>query len=221
MAASRSFIAGTNITTGANPFSFTSQSLGAAAAGRYIVVCIEARIGGGTPTLTDVTIAGITATIVKQQASGAGPRDITAIAIAAVPTGTSGTIDVTFSATMLRCSISVYRVLGIDGLAAFDTDGSTATNPTCNLDIPAGGVAFGSVIAAVNSAVSWTGLTEDYDTVMASNTTASTASDEFASTQTGLLLVGTFASGGTDPCGAFASWSPEIAADGLMPQICM
>lgn len=210
MAAAATFLQAATSASDLTTYTFSGQNLGAADAGRYIVVGVQAR-GTATPlALSSVTVGGVSATIVAQQANSA---NIAALVIAAVPTGTTGDIVVTFSVVVLRCAIQAYRVLGIDSATASDTGASTAADPTTSLDIPAEGVAIGACMSGgVDMRVTWTGLTEDYDATTESFLSATSAHDEFVTAQTGLTITADFATSGQS-CGVFASWAPADSGE--------
>lgn len=215
MAATRTFLQGTADTANASTYTFAGQNLGTADAGRYIVCALHARGNVGDITITSITIAGVTATNAVTQANNTAGNSIVALFIAAVPTGTSGSVVVTLGTACLRASIQLYRVLGIDGVTPFDSGGSTANDPTFNLDIPASGLAIGAGNDASGGAgtCTWTGLTEDYDAIAEAQLINSSASDEFASTQTNLAITANFTAT-NNPCGVFASWSPSGGGGG-------
>jgi len=188
-------------------YTFHDQNLGVADVGRYIIVAAMARKAGAATTITSITVGGESATIVKQVTNNITNTDIAGIAIAAVPTGTSGDIVVTFGAGMVRCAIGVYRVVGIDSATPADSGSSIADDPTCSLDVPAGGFAIGTGLTAKAASASWTGLTEDYDGTLETYVTYTGASDEFVAEQAGLTIVIDFALS-AESVGVFASWAP-------------
>src|SRR3990167_11105596 len=84
----------TDLTT----YTFSAENLGVAASDRFIVVTITGRSSdGGARTIDTVTIGGVTATINIQIANSGS---FNGIATAAVPTGTTGDIVITWSGTM-------------------------------------------------------------------------------------------------------------------------
>jgi hypothetical protein len=196
----------------ASTYTYTSQSLGAAAADRYIVVGVASRIGAASLTLSSLTVGGVTATIVDQRsatgvASGGTATTLGALAIAAVPTGTTGNVVVNLSATALRCVVSMWRFDGLASATAFAAGDSAATAPTINLDIPANGAAVGIITAGYSGSLtaSWTGLTEQYDATTEA-LAVSSASDAIISAETGRTVTGTFTGTPFEPVGVFASW---------------
>ena len=163
-----SFVTSADDTTTINTNkTFSSVSLGAAAADREIVVAISLS-GVNTNFIGSVTIGGVSAT--RDVGYTTNQAAVADIGRAAVPTGTTGNIVITLNThngvqTFNRWSIGVYRLTGraVANAAPFDTAGPSAGNGgiTVNLDVEAGGV----IIAAGRNAgtATWSGLTEDYN----------------------------------------------------------
>lgn len=148
----------TDLTT----YTFSSQSLGAAASDRYIICAICGRSNDGSArTISSVTIGGVTATI-NAQVENTGT--MCGIATALVPTGTTGDVVVVWSGTMGDANIALYRTTNLTSATALDTGTSTANPGTTNLDTKTG-----SVIVAISEndngalTATWTNLTENYD----------------------------------------------------------
>jgi hypothetical protein len=101
--------------TSASSYSFASQNIGAAASDRYVFLNIQWFSTSGAPVLNSCSVAGIACTIVLQSNS-VNNRPNNAIAYALVPSGTTGTIAFTFSATLSGTGhgmgFGVYRVQG-------------------------------------------------------------------------------------------------------------
>jgi hypothetical protein len=202
---SRSFLQATTDTGNLSTYTFTAQNLGTAAAGRYIVVAISSRKAGAATTITGVTIGGVTATIVTQVANTVTNTNVAGIAIAAVPTGATGDIVVTFGASMARCNIGVYRVDNLLSATPYDTDTSIANNPSVGLDVPYG-FAIGVGTTAVNGAsTTWAGLTEDYDAVSEVAQVYTGASVDLLTAEAGRTMTATFTTA-SESAGVFASW---------------
>lgn len=206
-----SFLQATNDTSDLTTYTFSSQNLGTASSDRHIIVVVESRKAGAATTISSITIGGITADIVLQQSNSDSNSNIAGIAIANVPTGTTGDIVITFGAGMVRCAIQVYSATGLASSTAYDTDFSTASDPVGSLDIPAGGFAIAGGVSNSASSATWTNLTEDHDNTLESFVTVTSASDSFVSAQTALSITCDFASSGSTPIGVFASW--EIGSD--------
>jgi hypothetical protein len=205
--------AATPNTTTQTTYTFASQNLGTADADRYIVVGIEARGTNSGLVVSSATIGGQSATITRQVTNATSNFNIAALIIAAVPSGTTGDIVINFNVAALRCNVKAWRLTGISGVTAADSDSSTASPPSVALDVPAGGWAVGSAVSAIATSTTWTGLTENHDTQIAGSITGTAASDDFASAQTGLTITATFNTN-TNPAGVFASWAEDSGGGG-------
>lgn len=153
-----------HVTSGTNTgtYTFTAASLGTAANNRYIVIVAYGDVPSGT-SFTSITVQGITATISVQANGTLQPN---AIAIALVPTGTTGDVVVTFSTTQNRAGIDIYRLVDLASGTAFNTASAVnaaGSNPTVSLNIPYAGIAIGGAGTADGASWSWSGLTEDSD----------------------------------------------------------
>jgi hypothetical protein len=205
-----SFLQAASSTTDTNAYTFAAQNLGAADPNRYIIVAAMARRAGVTAmTISSITVGGVAATIVVQLQANPTNTNIAGLAIAAVPDGTTGDVVVTFSQTMVRCGIALYRAVGISSATPTDT-GSNAVDPISDtLNVLAGGFAIGCVIGGSGTTtVAWTNLTENYDANIESAITYSGASAVFPTEQTALAMTGDFSTSGGDDVGVFAAWGP-------------
>lgn len=216
------FLQGTPDTANATTYTFSAQNLGTADADRYIIVCASGRSNATGRTISTITIGGVSATIVcSATRDDGGINSIAiAIAIAAVPTGTTGDIVVTYSGSMLRSAIQAYRAVDINSATPTDTvtsnTGTTATSAGA-LDVAAGGFAIGCcTFAYATSATSssWSELTEDHDVVVETFFGAGSSSKTYVGAQTGLTVVGTPSGSGAlqTIVGAFAAWEPAPAS---------
>ena len=141
----------------------TSRSFGTAASDRHIIVTVAT-----SQPITGCTIGGVTATqIVK--AEGGDDQD-SAIYIASVTSGTSGSVVITMSGSAgelhARGGLGVYAMYG-GSVTASDTFTTTATDDPASedIDIPAGGVAVATIHCNKSGtpALTWSGFTEDYE----------------------------------------------------------
>lgn len=211
-----SYLQSATSTADTNAYTFSSQSLGDAASDRYIIVTAIARKAGAAFTLSSITIGGVSATIVRQVTNTVTNSDTAAIVIANVPTGTTGDVVVTWSTTVLRCAIGMWRATSLSSATEHDASTSTAADPTYAIDVPAGGFAIAAGLTAAATTVTWTGLTEKFDSTLESFVTYTGASDEFATTQTNLTVTMDFGSS-TESAGVFASWG--VAASSLSASV--
>ena len=203
------FLQNTGDTADNSTYTFASQNLGTANDERYIVVAAMARKSGAGLNLSSVTIGGVSATIVKQQTNSTTNSNCVGIAMAKVPTGTSGNIVVTWDNSVNRCAIGVWRVLGVSGVTAYDTDGSTADDPSVNIDCEARGVIFGASITATTGTTTWTGIDENFDATLEGFIAYSGGYKTFGSAQSGLLVKSDFSSS-AQSAGAFIALSANF-----------
>lgn len=155
-----------NDVTSDTTHTFAGQSIGVAAASRRIIVTIHAEetgAGASTP-ITSVTIAGVTATIhITERDAGNG--DICAIASAAVPTGTTGSIVIVFPNTV-RCYIAVYRALFVSNSTPYATANNQDDVVSMSINIPSRGILVAGTSHAITGSITTVGVTEKYDTTI-------------------------------------------------------
>ena len=93
----------------ATVYTFSTQDIGTAGANRHVIVLIHAGDLSGSTGISSVTVGGIAASsAVTHGDTIAGTSFTTAIFIAAVPTGTTADVVVTFAAGRSRAGIGVY-----------------------------------------------------------------------------------------------------------------
>lgn len=185
---------------------FTSVPFDAPADNRSLGICVAARPDNASISISGVTVDGNAAT--ERAAAQASDFYKVKIFQIAYPGGSSGTVTVNGSGTLLLVGVSVYALYG----ATFShsaTSGS-ATNPqSVSLNVPANGcgIAVGANSSITNT---WSGLSEDIDTnIIGSLTTLNltSASADFTTQQTG-LTVSRSMSVTSFPCMAAVSFAP-------------
>lgn len=200
-------------TTDQTTYTFSSAAIGTASADRIVIVVIGSRANSAR-SISSVTIAGIAATVIATANNTGGGADIVAIYAAAVPSGTTGNVVITFSGTMLRCGIGTYAMTGASSVTPYDTatavpSGSSASINT--IDSPANGAILGASLAGSSgtASVTWTGLTENFDIQPeTSSSGVSGACGDFASSQTNRTVGVTVGSVLGPQALAVASWGP-------------
>ena len=210
MTGSIAFLQTAEDTTDASPYTFAAQNLGTAAGDRYIIVAVFARDTSSGQTLTGVTVGGVAATLIANNAvtDAASRTEITALAIAAVPTGTTGDIVCTFSAAMVRCCIAAYRATGLASATPSDTDMDTSIGEdvALTIDVPVNGFVLAVATSQHNSLTeTWSGVTEDYALTSEASSRFTGGSLEYSSGSTGQAIACNFSSG-TTAIGSAASW---------------
>ena len=138
-----------------SPHTFSSQSIGAAHSTRQVFVATY--IGNASA----VTIGGISATQVASAASG-----LLKLWRAAVPTGTTASVVVTYSGGGGRLMITVWSAYNLRSTAAHDTasydSSGSATSHTTTINTANKGIVIAAAASSVADGVrvsSWTGAT--------------------------------------------------------------
>lgn len=140
-----------------------SCAFGAEAADRYIVAHLVLHNGESTNIGATITIGGVTATIVALREDIFIPC---AIAIAAVPAGTSGTVAWSATGGPDNWSLAVYRLTGAESPVPVFADSGSASNPISinTTALPAGAAVIAAASCAGNpDDISFSSpLVEDY-----------------------------------------------------------
>lgn len=194
-------------TAGQTEYTFSNVAIGTAAANRKIILCVETRkTGTGLCEIESASVDGVHAEVVFQLASApSGTVNYAGIITANVPTGTTATVVVKFSVSVLRVGIQVYTVTG----ELHDADGSLDEHPSKVFDIPEGSVALGCLAVASNQTFDWGGLDQDHIDLIGGSLRVASATRAYSSTSLGQSLSITRTSGTwSSPVGVFAVWGP-------------
>lgn len=201
-----SFVTSAQSTSDATTYTFSSQSFGAEAADRHILNTIAAGAASAR-TVSSSTIGGVAASELVDFEAHSGSN--AAMIIAAVPTGATGDVVVTFTGGMVRCAVGTYRVTGLNSTTPTGSGTDSTDALSASLNISAGGFAVGVVFSKSSpTGVTWTNLAEDVETLAASwetNGNWSSAHENFAAAQTGLALTGDWTGTPNNEVGAFVS----------------
>lgn len=112
-------------------FTFTGQRIGPARSGRRVIVgTVQAR--STNTTGVSMTIGGVSATLLKRQATNNGTAEIW---MATVPTGTTASVVMTWSDAIGRCGITVWQVPSLNSDTPLDTDGGDTGNAANSADV--------------------------------------------------------------------------------------
>lgn len=151
-------------------FSFTSVSFGDEHTNRLVVVNVHWIFAETNRTLSSATIGGVSATINAQDSHTGGSTGLgAAIISAAVPTGTTGTIALTFSGIVIDLDISVFRAKNLASNTPYDTmivQGFNDTDISGTINVPASGAVLIAGTGSTNTngnGVAITGAAEVYD----------------------------------------------------------
>lgn len=152
----KTYVISTHDLNDADSYNFAGVSLGTPSAYRYILVGISSRSASTSAAFTSVTVAGVTATILGQYNTGG---TVVGFALLPLPTGATGTIAVTASATMVYMGVSVWSLGNLQSMKERSSASFTASS---SVTIPAGGGAF-CMTSNNNNARAFTGITTDYN----------------------------------------------------------
>lgn len=161
-AKTKTFISTLTISGSVNPATYSSYNFGSAAAGTLIIVAAEASGASGV-TLTGITIGGNAMTLIVGAAVSQHRSAIYAYRVPAGATLTTANIVVTYSGSVPRNSIAVWKVTNVDDITPTATATSTADPATATLPVADKGVAFGFAGVSDTGSATWSGLTEDSD----------------------------------------------------------
>ncbi len=132
---------------GGTPITYSSLSFGAADPNRIVAVAVVNR-STGAPTIAAMTIGGISATQVASAAAvDSGSMFLADVWQAAVPTGTSGNVAITYGVSSTRSGIDLYRIVTTSPTAAsangaFSSSSATDAPISTTVTIPSGGAAL-------------------------------------------------------------------------------
>jgi len=159
------YLQNSNDTVNRTTYTFSSVNLGDAATDRVIIVGIGGT-SGSSRSISSVTIGGVSATAAAT--ANISWAIVNSIWYAAVPSGTTGDIVITFSAVMVQCVVNAFRMTGqtsnTPANTGTDTTGSTTSDP--NINVTAGDVIVSNVVGGDGTAMAWTGTTEADDRVV-------------------------------------------------------
>lgn len=183
-------------------YTFSAQAIpDAPSADRRVYVGIMGVSTAAARTISSVSIGGVTADVSTQYSAS----EALCIASAAVPTGTTADVVVTFSGACSRASIGLWSSIGLTTGTPVDSGTSLSANPTTDtLGTELNGFCIAIALSTIATTVSWSAVTEKYDAQIESITTFSGASS--ATTGANITPAATFASGAGTEQGLFATW---------------
>lgn len=181
-----SYITRAESTSNLTTYSFTSQSFGDEASDRQIIIAVNGYRSTAQADLSSATIGGVSATL---SASRVSANDVSAIFIANVPTGTTGTVSVTFGTDQTEAAIAIYRATATS---------TTATNAGSEVNedpisatiasIPKYHYLIASAMVNASATATWTGATEAYDDTLTEAGSVFGAYTDITTDQTNYVL---------------------------------
>jgi hypothetical protein len=201
-------------------YNLASVPFGQPAQERYIVCGVTAeRAAPTTYGIASATIGDVAADVIAAVEETTGGIDSYMI-IAKTPSGSSGTVSITFNSGQVFCHVGLWRVTGIASATPFDTALAVGDPTTLSIDVPNNGIVIGVAQNATSGTVfATTGVTENYD-VSFDGSRHVGGSVAGLSSQTGRVV--TFNGASADCSGCCASWemAPEslvVAASPMQP----
>lgn len=194
------FVSQGEVTNTGSPSSHTGKSFGAAAADRIMLAFSTYKDGAGGSDYTGATIGGVSATEVTE-AAASGALNV-GLHAAAVPSGTSGDVDISVSSATgtLDSALMLMRMKGFSATPHAVNQGLTGgTSFSRTINCPAGGVIVaGCYRDSGSSGIDWTNVDELAPDFLwdSNNRSLSIAARVYATTQTGLSITATKTGGG-------------------------
>lgn len=143
-------------------YTFSSVALGRPHATRRIIVDISSRKTSTTINVSSVSVAGISATEILDNSWGSDNNEI-GFWIATVPAGATGSVVVTFSGSVDRCLIDVFRGINLKSGTPTDTginSSTSASSLSASIDVLPGGYILALASYSGVGTTVWTNITE-------------------------------------------------------------
>lgn len=178
-------------TGGATTYTWTGLALGAEAPDRTIIVVVTAQTNGGGEALSALTVGGVSATL-DVTASGVYSDIRTYFCHVALPSGVTGDVTLTLSASWKNAAVHLYRVTG-PAVAYHSHQRTTTSGASLTCSTVAGGLIIGAAVGMDDPSYTWTGLTEDHEVLAGFRRSVAHAETPNAGTLAVSATFGTFA----------------------------
>ena len=159
-----SFIESKMSTADATTYTITGVDFGAADSNRRIVIAFGSRSGNSGHSVSSATIGGVSATIAAQHTVNVGGGfSLTAVMVADVPTGATGTVAVTLSNGAVRAVFGVYRIISNSALVVADSTSASATASSVSavVDVEKGALIAVAITFTTGATLSFSGIAND------------------------------------------------------------
>jgi hypothetical protein len=185
-------------------YNLSNAPFGQPAQERYVVCGVTAeRAAPTTFGIASATIGGVSASVIVAVEEATGGLDSYMI-IAKTPSGSSGTVSITFNSGQVFCHVGIWRVTGIASATPFDTALAVGDPTTLSIDVPSNGIVIGTAQNATSgTAFATSGVSENYD--VSFDSSRHVGGSAFGlSPETGRTV--TFNGASADCSGCCASW---------------
>lgn len=159
------------------------------------VLTIHSERTGVLPSISSVTIGGVTATLVGQVGQGPSASFTNVGIVSLSQTATTANIVITFTTNPLRCGFGVWRIQNNSSNTVFQVQSNSALTGTgLSINFTSLNSNALGICAQTNgidgTVMTWTNATEDYDTNLGAGTTQMSGAD-FTTTSSGNRTVST------------------------------
>lgn len=175
--------------SGLSTASATGVPVGAAAANRTIILVLSGI--ASTNVANSVNSASLSNAFMAKQYELAVSNFVCAVFTLNNSSGTTKTVNVSFSTAQAGLTWSIYAAYGLQSIIPTDTSAAWGANalPASGLNVQRGGIVIGEVMTnRIDGAFAWTGLTANHLLSASSTLRAGTASQTFAEAQVNLPL---------------------------------
>jgi hypothetical protein len=183
-------------TDNTSSYSWTSVNFGAAASDRFLVVAVYGDAGSTNANVNSVTIGGVSASLLGT-AVGNGTTAQCQFWGAIVPTGTSGTIAISFSATRASAAYGLWSISKLLSTTPVDSYSDTDSTLSGSVSVVNSGVLLAAASVRDVTSFSWTGVSENFDSQVESVSTVTGGSLALAGTASGSVTVTAAQAAGT------------------------
>lgn len=194
----RTYVTQATAAGGTSTATFSGISIGAEDPSRLVVVCLMVT-SGGLRTVSSLTIAGGSAVGVRNDAS----TEHVSIWRRPVATGTTADIAVTMDGTASSFGIAVYALYNLASGSPVSSATGRVTSAASNartVAVSEGGLVVAAHLIGSSTAISWTGVTEDFESGVRSS-----ASDQNLAANASYLVATTWSGSATSRL-TVASW---------------
>jgi hypothetical protein len=178
--------------TNATGYNFPSMACGAPAGGRKVLVVLLGRVDG----VSACSINSVAAAKIAGFKQGVSLLEIYGLE---VPSGTTCTVDLAFSATAVRAAVATYALYNASLVpisTPIQTGNGSGTSVSGNIAVKAGSAIIAGTARNAFGGLSWTGLTEDSDVnVESGQDSFGTASGTSTTDNASLAITATGSSG--------------------------
>jgi hypothetical protein len=179
-------------------------SFGVESRDRILVACAYGALN--ISHINALSIGGVGAALMARSivANANGGGEMSDIWAAAVPTGTSGGVGISYTVHGF-VGFSLYALYGARSVTPDVTNAANGNPQSLPLNVRGGSFAIGNASCFALGSFSWSRLTEDSNSIRGS-TSQTSASARFPGAQ--LVPIGLILPTSSDACGVCAAWSP-------------